>query len=389
MQLATLLKVRTITVGITLAPTDGEAWAGQLERAAQFNAAARARYEADGYEVQTCRVSTNPFEEWLDVSDADGAMRTVRALDADLQRLGIELISLGPARTAAGLALVPEIVAVGPRIIVSGAMAPLDAAAAERLGAAALRIAALTPGAEGNFQFCAAFNVPPGIPFFPAAYHDGGAISFAVGCESANVLDAAITAGAPADLERAHVTIRDAFEAALAPIEAAALALSRDHEIAYGGVDASIAPSPAAAPLTDSFERLSGGQFGGAGTLGACALVSSALKALRLRTCGYSGLMLAPMEDIGLAKRGSERAYLLRDLLTYSAVCGLGLDTVPVPGDVSAATLGRLFLDISALAHRLDKPLTARMFPVPGKGAGEMTTFENPHLCNMRIFDLA
>ncbi len=51
MQLATLLKVRTITVGITLAPTESDAWAGQLERAAQFNAAARARYEADGYEV--------------------------------------------------------------------------------------------------------------------------------------------------------------------------------------------------------------------------------------------------------------------------------------------------------------------------------------------------
>ena len=73
--------------------------------------------------------------------------------------------------------------------------------------AAALRIAGITPGAGGNFQFCAAFNVPPGIPFFPAAYHDGGATSFAVGCESANVLDAAITAGAPADLERAHAFI--------------------------------------------------------------------------------------------------------------------------------------------------------------------------------------
>jgi phosphoribosyl 1,2-cyclic phosphodiesterase len=39
-----------------------------------------------------------------------------------------------------------------------------------------------------------------------------------------------------------------------------------------------------------------------------------------------------------------------------------------------------------ALAYRLDKPLSARLFPVPGKSAGEQTTFQNPFLCNTAVF---
>ena len=105
--------------------------------------------------------------------------------------------------------------------------------------------------------------------------------------------------------------------------------------------------------------------------------------------CGYSGLMLPPCEDAGLAARAAEaKTYRVHDLLSYSAVCGLGLDTVPVPGDVTEAKLAALLLDVAALAFRLNKPLTARVFPVPGKAAGEMTSFANPFLCDTRVFEV-
>ena len=100
----------------------------------------------------------------------------------------------------------------------------------------------------------------------------------------------------------------------------------------------------------------------------------------------YTGLMLPPCEDAGLAKRAAEGCYSVHDLLMYSAVCGIGLDTVPVPGDVSQEKLTALFLDVASLAYRLNKPLSARLFPVPGKAAGETTTFANPFLCNTKVF---
>jgi hypothetical protein len=70
----------------------------------------------------------------------------------------------------------------------------------------------------------------------------------------------------------------------------------------------------------------------------------------------------------------------------YSAVCGLGLDTVPVPGDVPEAKLAALFLDVAALAFRLDKPLSARVMPAPGLKVGDTTTFQNKFMTNARVF---
>jgi hypothetical protein len=40
---------------------------------------------------------------------------------------------------------------------------------------------------------------------------------------------------------------------------------------------------------------------------------------------------------------------------------------------------------VAALARRLDKPLTARLMPVPGKRAGDLTSFCFPYFANSRI----
>jgi len=111
------------------------------------------------------------------------------------------------------------------------------------------------------------------------------------------------------------------------------------------------------------------------------------VKSVNVKKAGYSGLMLPPLEDSGLASMAME-TYRIQDLLLYSAVCGVGLDTVPIPGDTPKEKIAALYMDCSALAHRLDKPLTARLFPVLGKKAGEMTEFNSPHMCNGKIFSV-
>jgi uncharacterized protein (UPF0210 family) len=44
--------------------------------------------------------------------------------------------------------------------------------------------------------------------------------------------------------------------------------------------------------------------------------------------------MLPVMEDSLLAERCSQRTFSIGDCLMYSSVCGVGIDTVPVPGAV-------------------------------------------------------
>ena len=381
-----LLKVRTVTTGISLSPglpLD----LSPLEAAAKFNQAASERLQAAGFEVQTTRVATNSFEEYCDCTDIAATLNCFRAIDAECLRLGIGLFNAGPARSAAAIALVPTIVAIGPRISASGVMPDaLDTEAATQLAEAIVRIAELTEGGEGNFQFCVSCNVKPGVPFFPAAYHSGGPMSFAIGCETSAILDDALPRAA-GDLRAARQLLVDTFESQMAPIEAICLQLAKAQGVHYGGIDASVAPLGTAPPLTTSFESLGLGRFGESGTLAVSALVTGALKSLQgVTLCGYTGLMLPPCEDAGLARRATEQGYRVHDLLMYSAVCGIGLDTVPVPGDVPTSKLASLLLDVAALAFRLNKPLSARLFPVPGKQAGEQTAFTNPYLCNTAVF---
>jgi uncharacterized protein (UPF0210 family) len=73
------------------------------------------------------------------------------------------------------------------------------------------------------------------------------------------------------------------------------------------------------------------------------------------------------------------------ELLSYSAVCGTGLDTVPLPGDTPAADIAGMFLDVATLAVRLRKPLSARLFPVPGKRSGDRTDFGSPYLVDITL----
>jgi uncharacterized protein (UPF0210 family) len=112
------------------------------------------------------------------------------------------------------------------------------------------------------------------------------------------------------------------------------------------------------------FEQLPPFIFGSWGTLAIVSTITRAIKSLKdkIKLIGYSGLMLPVMEDLTLAARAAEKQsrYSLRDLLLYSSVCGVGLDTVPVPGDTSVDALVRLYMDIGAMAHRLSKPLTCR-----------------------------
>jgi uncharacterized protein (UPF0210 family) len=112
------------------------------------------------------------------------------------------------------------------------------------------------------------------------------------------------------------------------------------------------------------------------------------MKSLSIKTCGYSGLMLPVLEDPVLAQRAAEGRYTVRELLLYSSVCGTGLDVVPLAGDTQAAELAALIRDVAALSTKLHKPLSARLFLIPGKKAGDHAEFDNPFLTSSVVMKL-
>ena len=45
--------------------------------------------------------------------------------------------------------------------------------------------------------------------------------------------------------------------------------------------------------------------------------------------------------------------------------------------------------DVATLSDRLRKPLSARLFPVPGKAAGDAVQFDDPFLTNSVVLPVA
>jgi uncharacterized protein (UPF0210 family) len=165
--------------------------------------------------------------------------------------------------------------------------------------------------------------------------------------------------------------------------------LAPEHGFQFGGIDFSLAPYPnQATSIGAAIERLGVDRFGGSGTLFGAAFLVDCLRRVEYPGCGYSGLMFPVLEDSVLAARADEQLYGMDSLLLYSAVCGAGLDTVPLPGDVGVDELAGILLDVATLAVVLDKPLSARLMPVPGLPPGGRTAFDFEYFANARVLPI-
>jgi uncharacterized protein (UPF0210 family) len=382
-------RIRTLTAGTPIADF---ADTHSVEAALDFLASARRRFEQAGYIVQTTRVALNPLLVGASTSVRSDAMAKLVVLDGLAAAHGA-VISIGPVFSAGdvdeSIGAWALLLARSTKVLsFSGSVASaVHGVHRDAVIMAAQVISALTDAGGGgiaNFRFAAAACVPAGTPFFPVAYHDGPP-SLAVGLETPNLVREAFTgAGDPAD---ASERLRVLLDAQLRPVEKLAQAIAEQGKRRYLGIDTSPAPGRDSS-IGLALETLTGQPFGSASTLQACAAVTAAIKSVAVKTCGYSGLMLPILEDPVLADRVIEGRIKLSDLLLYSTVCGTGLDVVPVPGDASPQDLARVIGDVATLAVRLKKPLSARLFTVPGKKAGEHVEFSDPLLCSSKVMSL-
>ena len=377
-------KVRAITTFVRI---DREHYRAQLLDAANRLRGARTRFQKDGWEVEFMRITTQPFPEYVSGLSHDQALSFLMEMDALAEKEDF-LLAIGPAMSRdrddpALMDLLGELLSKAKVINATALIAGEDGICWKVVRAAARMVKYIedhSPESQGNFSFTAAAMMPEYAPFYPASYHTGPGHCFSVGLESANVVDRAFaeTAGDP-DAASRRLKADLAQYTSLA--EASALAVAKESGWEYLGLD----PTPA--PLMDvsigvAIERFTGHGFGSSGTLTAARLITEAVKAVPARQVGYSGLMLPVLEDRRLAQRWSEGTINLDSLLAYSAVCATGLDTVPLPGDISEEQIARILGDVASLACKWKKPLTARLLPVKGKKAGERSQFHDPYLEN-------
>jgi uncharacterized protein (UPF0210 family) len=365
----------------------------KLQAAGTFLAEAKTNFEADGYEVQTTRLATIPFPLLLGADKVFETPRLAAELSKVLKEIGIAYAALGPAVPGIpdSYRVLPNAIAVSKNIFFSGVMADtkvgISLPAVKACADVIVQTARLDPNGFANLNFAALANVPPGAPFFPAAYHGGKEPAFALAMEAADVAVRAFESAETIEAGR-NALIADLEENAHTLAKIADI-LKFKYLVKFGGIDYSLAPFPEETrSLGAAFERMGVPKVGLHGSLAAAAILTDAIDRARFPRAGFSGLMMPVLEDAILSERAAEGRLTVKDLLLYSAVCGTGLDTVPLPGDVTSEQIAALLLDISALALRLDKPLTARLMPVPGKQAGDMTSFDFGFFANSRVMAL-
>ena len=383
-------KVRAITAFVRL---DSKNYQQQLADALVVLRKTKSEFESQGYEVQSIRFTTQPLADLTSGMSEDQALAFLAKLDQLSVKEDVRG-DVGPAMlhdndNPATMHLLERALSTLTHLDASAIIADeagIHWKTISRTTELVKYVAAHSPHAQGTFNFAATAMLKPYGPFFPGSWHDGPGGQFAIGFEGANV----VTEVFAKDKGNAEAATRD-LTAALTTHDKVADTIGNKIAAAthwtYMGVD----PTPA--PLGDvsigaAIEAFTGARFGSSGTLTASRIITAAVKAVPVKQIGYSGLMVPVMEDKLLAQRWAESAYNIDSLLAYSSVCGTGLDTIPLPGDVTLDQMNRIFSDVASLAVKWNKPLSARLQPIPGKKPGDRTDFDDPFLFNTTIHPL-
>src|SRR5689334_11333411 len=382
-----LPKLRTVTAFVRL---DRANYQTQVAEALKMLRAATGALTTAGYEVETIRITTQPFPEFTKGMTDEQALEFFRALDKLAQKEEFTP-DIGPAMSKDSddpkqAELLARVLAETQTI--NGFVVVADDAGIQwnSVRAAARVIKYLeehTEHSEGNFHFAAGAFPPAVAPFFPVSHTSDAGHGFAIGLESANVVQQ-VFANAKGDLSIVGDQLTTALGAEAKKVEEIAHRVATSTGWKYQGID--LTP----VPLKDisigaALESLLHGEIGSPGSLSAAYTITTAVKRVPVQQAGYSGLMLPVLEDSVLAKRWEAGTISRDSLMSYSSVCSTGLDAVPLPGDISAEQLEKIIGDMASLAVKWHKPLSVRMLPVAGKKVGDMTEFSSPYLVNIRI----
>jgi uncharacterized protein len=370
-------RIRTVTAFIRIDPAEYDK---QIAETVAMLRQAKTAFEKGGYEVETVRITTQPFSKYLGGRSPAEALGFIQKLD-ELSKKDSFMLNIGPlaaaeSSDAANVELLGEILA-HTRVHASVVVADENGVQWNAIGAAAQVMKYLedhSPNGANNFDFAAAAMVPTNVPFFPASNHDGPGHQFSIGWEAGAFVQE-VFAGASRNMQLAKELLSKAFEQQAQVVDGIATEVEKKTGWKYMGLDTTPAPNTDSS-IGAAIETLIGAKFGSSGTLSAAAVITAAERSISLKRAGYSGLMLPILEDPVLAERWSEGTFDLDSLLAYSMVCGTGLDAVPLPGDISQQQLERIIGDMASLAFKWHKPLTARLIPAPAKKAGEKTDFD-------------
>lgn len=389
--------IRSLTIGLPIGTRPLEE---VRDRATGVIAAARRRLDGAGLSLRTMRFTLPAVDQSGEIEGAIAS--TLNWVDQFADSAGVrwfclplDFVSPGPRRERLAVALdaigrfkrlfLNLMVAQAGRISVAGINDAADLV---------MRLSRKTNNGFDNFRVGASCNCPAGTPFFPFSRHEGDSVAFSFALETTTIaLHLARAQGSRKDIG----LFRDQFIEHLVPelqrIDEIGKDLASEAGGCYLGMDASLAPFPDGKMSVGALiEELLGAPVGSHGSMFITGFLTDALRAALAesgaRSVGFNGVMFSLLEDDHLARANSRRCINLDALMGLAALCGCGVDMVPISGASFPEELAAVMLDIATMSTTLAKPLGVRMLPIPGRSANEFTAFNLDFLCDSRVVGL-
>lgn len=226
-------------------------------------------------------------------------------------------------------------------------------------------------------------NAPEDNPFMAGAFHGPGEPESVinVGVSGPGVVRSALkNYGQDCDLTGvADIVKKTAFKITRVG-QLVAYEASRRLGIPYGIVDLSLAPTPAIGDsVAHILEEMGLEKCGCCGTTAALALLNDAVKKGGVMASshvgGLSGAFIPVSEDAGMIDAARCGSLRIEKLEAMTAVCSVGLDMIPIPGDTPAEVISAIIADEAAIGVVNSKTTAVRVIPAIGKKAGDELSF--------------
>jgi uncharacterized protein (UPF0210 family) len=379
------MKIRTITTGFSYNPHMKR---DDFSKIAQITTNIKNHFQKNNYQVQTIRMSTQPWSEYA--TSKSELLSQVKQLDQWMKDFNIDYFNIGPTDQKDHISLLTEILNNSQNVFCTAHICNKNTIFYDHIKEAAKTIkrnATLESQGFANLRFATLCNISPNTPFYPASYHYQRSPSFTLGFENSDLVYTAFKNARTT--ENAAEILKENLLEAYIPIEQIATMLSKKYNIRYDGIDTSISTSiKESESIVYACEHLlKNYQFGQPGTLSIVKIITDVIQHLPILRTGYCGLMLPVLEDHGLSVRNEEGCFSITDLLLYSSICGTGLDTIPLPGDISIQEIENILTDVATLSIKLKKPLSSRLMPIPGKKTGDKTEYTFSYFKNSSIMN--
>lgn len=251
-------------------------------------------------------------------------------------------------------------------------------------------VSKLSNNGYDNFRVGASFNCEANGPFFPFTYHSGRD-GFSIALELVPLFIDAIEKSKGDRIEVMRSRLLEKISPVLKQVDEIGSKIEELTNMVYYGTDTSLAPYPDSDDnsVARIVELLGVDGFGSCGTVFLTSYLTDVIQELLvtsgIRPVGFNGVMYSLLEDTRLGINNSSKEFSIDSLLAFSAVCGCGVDMVPVPGDIFEEEIASVMIDLAGISTVLKKPLGVRILPIPAKHAYEFTEFSYDFLHNTRI----